>query len=51
MIRTICHLQADDKKYIMATVEKDMQLYLLYQSPYQSNADYLEAFKANIKLR
>ena len=34
----------------MAIVETYKQLYLLYWEPYQLNADYLEAFKANLKL-
>ena len=49
-IRAICHLQDDDKQDIMAIVETYKQLYLLYWEPYQLNADYLEAFKANLKL-
>ena len=34
----------------MAEVETDKQVYLLYQAPYQSNADCLEAFKAHLKV-
>ena len=48
LIRTICHLQDDDKQDVMAAVEIDKQLYMFYQAPYQSNVDYLEAFKANL---
>ena len=45
MIRTICYLQDDNKQDAMFAVEIDNQLYLFYKAPYQSNADYLEAFK------
>ena len=34
----------------MASVETDKQVYLFYQLPYQLNSDYLEAFKAHLKL-
>ena len=34
----------------MAAVENNKQVYLSYQSPYYSNADYLEDFKAHLKL-
>ena len=51
LIRTVCHLQYDDKQGIMAAVETDNQVYMFYPSPYQSNADYLEAFTAHIKVR
>ena len=34
----------------MAAVETDKQVYMVYQAPYHSNADYMEAFKAHIKL-
>ena len=50
LIRTICHLQDDDKQYVMAAVETNKQVYMFYQAPYQSNADYLEKFKAHLKL-
>ena len=50
-IWNICHPQDDEKKYVMSTVETNKQVYLFYQEPYQSNADYLEAFRAHIKVR
>ena len=34
----------------MAAVETNKQVYMFYQVPYQSNADYLKALKAHIKL-
>ena len=50
MIRTICHLQEDNKQDAIAAAEKDKQVYLFYQAPYQSNQDYLEAFKEHLKV-
>ena len=50
LIQTICHLQDDNKQDAMAAVEKNKKVYLFYQVPYQSNADYLEAFKAHLKV-
>ena len=50
LIRTIWHLQNDDKQVIMATVETNKKVYILYQVPYQSNVDYMEAFKAHLKV-
>ena len=50
LIRTICHLQDDDKQDVMATAKTEKQVYLFYQAAYQSNVDYLEAFKVNLKL-
>ena len=50
LIQTVCHVQDDDKQYVMASVETYKQVYLFYKSPYQSNTDYLEDFKANLKL-
>ena len=35
LIWNICHLQDDDKQDIMAAVEIDNQVYLLYQALYQ----------------
>ena len=35
LIQTIFHLYNDNKRYVMATVETDKQVYLLYQHPYQ----------------
>ena len=46
LIWTICHLQDDNKQYVMDTVKNNKQVYMFYQAPYQSNADYLEAFQA-----
>ena len=34
----------------MTAVENYKQVYMFYQSPYQSNADYLESFKVDIKV-
>ena len=51
LIRTIYHLQYEDKQDVIAEVEIDKHIYLFYQKPYQSNADYLESFKAHLKLR
>ena len=34
----------------MAAVETNKQVYMVYQAPYHSNADYLEVFKAHLKL-
>ena len=50
LIWTICHLQDDYKQDIMAVVETNKQVYIFYQAPYQSNADYLEAFKSHINV-
>ena len=50
LIRTIWHLQYDEKQDIMTAVENYKQVYMFYQSPYQSNADYLESFKVDIKV-
>ena len=36
MIRTICHLQDDNKQDVMAAVETDKQVYMFYRGPYQS---------------
>ena len=33
-----------------AAVETYKQVYLFYQAPYQSNAEYLAAFKTHLKL-
>ena len=35
----------------MAAVKTDKQAYLFYQGPCQSNVDYLEAFKAHLRVR
>ena len=51
MIWNICPLQDDEKEEIMSVVETNMQVYLLYQAPYNSNEYYLEAFKAHLKVR
>ena len=50
LIRTIWHLQDDVKKDIISAVETNKQLYLFDQNPYQSNENYLEHFKAHIKV-
>ena len=34
----------------MSAVKTDRKVYLLYQAPYQSNADDLEAFNVHIKV-
>ena len=34
----------------MDAVESDKKVYLFYQAPYQSNMDYLGAFKDNLKV-
>ena len=41
----------DNKKYAMVVVETYQQVYLFYHLPYQSHADYLETFKAYLKVR
>ena len=33
----------------MDTFKSDKKVYMFYQAPYQSNADYLKAFKAHLK--
>ena len=50
LIRTICHLQYDDKQDAMTTVETNKQVYLFYQANYDSNEDDLEAFKGHLKV-
>ena len=34
----------------MAAVENNKQVYLFYQAFHQSNMDYMEAFKSDLKL-
>ena len=50
LIRTICHLQDNEKKYVLAAAETDKKVYLFYQAIYQSNEDDLEVFKAHIRV-
>ena len=50
MIWTICHLQDDEKQYVMAAAETNKHVYMFYQEPYHSNAEYLEAFKVHLKV-
>ena len=50
MIRTIFHLQDHDKQDAMATVEIYRASIYVFQSPYRSNTDYLEALKSHIKV-
>ena len=50
IIWKICHLQDDYKQDVMATVKNDKQVYLVYQSSYQSKAEYLVSFKPHLKL-
>ena len=37
IIPSVCHLQDEDKKYVMACFETGKQVYLLYQELYHSN--------------
>ena len=50
LIRNICHTQGDNKQDVMAALETNNKVYMLYQSPYQSNVDYLEGLKSHLKL-
>ena len=49
-IRSVWHLQDNDKKDAVTVVETEKQAYLLYQAPYHSNIDYLEAFKSHLNI-
>ena len=50
IIRSVCHLQENDKQDVMVAVETNKQVYLFYQAFHQSNMDYMEAFKSDLKL-
>ena len=50
LIRSVFHLQSNDKKYVMDTIEINNQVYLFHHTPYQYNMEYLETFKAQIKV-
>ena len=41
LIRTIWPLQDDNKQDFIASVETYKKVYLFYQAPYKSNADYI----------
>ena len=45
IIRSVYYLQDNDKQYVMELVETYKQVYLFYQSLYQSNKDYPRAKK------
>ena len=45
IIRSVYYLQDNDKQYVMELVETYKQVYLFYQSLYQSNEDYPRAKK------
>ena len=50
LIFSVRHLQDYGKLDVILVVEVNKSVYLFYQEPYQSNPDYLEAFKAHLKL-
>ena len=50
-IHVIFHIQYYNKKYFTVVVETNKQVYMFYQSPYQSNTDYIEVLKAHLKIR
>ena len=50
LVWTISHPKDDYEQDIMTAVGTDKKLYLFYQYPYQSNADYLEYFNMHIKV-
>ena len=45
-----CHLQDNDKQDVMAGEETYKQVHLFYKASYQSNVEYIEAFRAHLKL-
>ena len=51
IIHSVFHIQDYYNQYVMEAVDTYKQVNLLYQAPYQSNEDYLKAFKDNLKLR
>ena len=50
IIRSVCYLQDNNKQDIMAAVKTNKQVYLFCHYPYQYNGDYLEVFKAYLKV-
>ena len=50
LVPSVCHLKDNNKHEIMGEVKIDNQLYLIYQSLYDSNLDYLYALKDHLKL-
>ena len=47
---SIFHLQDNYKKYAISVVEMDKCVYIFYTGQNQFNMDYLEAFKAHLKV-
>ena len=50
IIHNVCHIQDNNKQYIMAAVKTNKHVYLFFHGPRQSNSDYLEGFKYHLKL-
>ena len=49
LIRDIAHDHMDNKNKVMASIESDLAIYMCAQGPKQTNADYAQHFRAQVK--